>query len=173
MCEDPGVDRILTRIEALAAVVRRRALLWGWGSLVVGGVGWVAGVWQPWDAHRDPSTWWPLAVGMILPGLIVLGFARRIGRLHGTAARVGDRIESVSTEARRVHGEVRRGGLRALLTELYRSRDEGEEVRAALAEAIGTARLLNPAYLGLVGLAAAGAGMVVGAGLVVIVIGVM
>lgn len=57
MCEDPGVEHVVERLEGLAATVRRRALGWGWASVGIG------------DAARVGGA---LGAGLVVAGLVVV-----------------------------------------------------------------------------------------------------
>lgn len=175
MCHDPGMDRgaaTVARIAGVAAGVRRSALAWGWGSVSIGVAAWVVVVWEPWEPQRSATAWSPLLVAALVPGIIVLGFARRVGHLSRLSGRLGDEIGSAAVEARlRPAGEKR--GLRALAALLRVLRDQGDDVRRVVAEAAGTVRVFNPAYLGLVVPAALATGLVAIVGIVAIVVEVL
>jgi hypothetical protein len=160
---------VLDRVETLAGAVRRRALMWGWGSVAIGLAVWIVAVWDPW--HADRSAWWPAAIAMVLPGLVIIWFAGRIGRLRGVTRHLDEELEELTEAARRARQDVRGTGLRALLGVL---RDlEGADARRAIADVAGTGRLLNPAFLALVALAAVGTGLVVLGGVVVLFVAVL
>jgi hypothetical protein len=162
---------VLDRLETLSGAVRRRALMWGWGSVAIGLAVWIVVVWDPW--HADRSAWWPAAIAIVLPGLAIIWFAGRIGRLRGVTRHLDEELHGLTEATRRARRDVRGTGLRALLGVLRDLGDEGADARRAIADVAGTGRVFNPVVLAIVALAAAGTGLVALGGVVVLFVAVL
>ena len=153
------IGEILARAEGLAEGVSKRTRLVAWLTLAMGAGAWVL-LLRAWvlDSWKAALAWSPLLLVLLIPGLILLSFARRSGKLADLRAAVADDVGELVDGAREqvAQGiaEVKgRQGLTALLGSLGDLREYGDEGRSIIARIVGTARLLNPMYLGLVGLA--------------------
>ncbi|MCB2224796.1 MAG: hypothetical protein KQH83_11570 [Actinobacteria bacterium] len=145
----------LARVEAFADGVGRRARLWGWLSLAAAPAIWAVflrrWVFDSWGAF---AAWVPLLVLLALPGLVLLGFARRVRRLTDLPERVSGEVAEVIAGARDgIAAEVAEvkasglAGLRSLLGALRDLRGAGGGVKEIVGGVAGTLRLLNPLYL--------------------------
>jgi hypothetical protein len=111
------------------------------------------------DSWGAALAWSPVLLLLLIPGIVLAGFARRAARLAGLRERVSREIAGLVESARADIGGA--AGLRGLLGALGDLREHGEEGRRVAAAVVGTARVVNPAYLGMVALAALGAVFVV------------
>jgi len=155
----PEIGEVLERAEALAEGVSKRTRLVGWLALLAGAATWAL-LLRAWifDSWQVALAWSPLLLALLIPGLLLLNFARRTRRLAGLRAAVAGEIGDLVDEAREevadgVATVKGRKGLRALIGSLGDLGLFGDEAREIVSRFVGTARLLNPFYLGMVGLA--------------------
>jgi hypothetical protein len=108
---------------------------------------------------------------LIAPALVLFGFSRRAHRLSGLPDRVGEDLGVVAGDTAAILRDAKGlRGLRSLLGSLRELGAQGDEVAAVAASVTGTLRTLNPVYLGVVFLAALGAGLAVGVALAALVV---
>jgi hypothetical protein len=152
-----SVGAAVARAESLARRVGRRSLLAGILALGLAAAAWLL-LLRPWvlDSWKAALAWSPLLLLLALPGLILLGFSRRVRRLVGLRSRLGSEIGGVAeTEAENLTAATG-GGIRSMLSALGDLRRHGGTAAAVARDLAGSARFLNPLYLALVALAAAG-----------------
>lgn len=150
-----GIGPALARVEAFARGVGRRTRVWGWLALVGGGAIWAIFL-RRWvfDGWGPFLAWLPLLVALLVPGLVLLGFGRRVRRIADLPGEVSTEVGALVSEARdgvtaELAGVKTSGisGLRSLIGSLKDLRGYGGGLREIVAGAVGTVRLLNPLYL--------------------------
>jgi hypothetical protein len=157
---------LLAGIEDLATGVSGKSRFWGGVALIAAPVSWAL-LLRRWvfDGIGPFLAWLPLLLGMLIPGLLLFGFARRVRKLGALPDQVSSEISQLIHEARSgVTAQVASvprtglGGLRGLLSSLKGLRSYGDDIGGIVAGVAGTFRLVNPLYLLLVALAALSAG---------------
>ena len=157
MTDGSGVDlgAALARVEAFADGVQARTRFWGCLALLAAPTIWVIflrrWVFESWGVFL---AWLPLLILLMAPGLVLLGFGRRVGKMGDLPDMVSEEVSSMITEAREgIATEVAGvktsgiGGLRSLVGSLKDLRGYGDEIRDIVSGVVGTVRLLNPFYL--------------------------
>jgi len=162
-----GLGAALARVEAFADGVQARTRFWGCMALVAAPAIWVIflhkWVFESWGVFL---AWLPLLIVLMAPGLVLLGFGRRVGKMADLPDLVSEEVGSMVTEAREgIAAEVAGvktsgiGGLRSLVGSLKDLGSYGDEIREIVSGVVGTVRLINPFYLLVVLGAAFGAGL--------------
>lgn len=150
-----GLGAALARVEAFADGVQARTRVWGCLALLAAPTIWVIFL-RRWifDSWGVFLAWLPLLIVLMAPGLVLLGFGRRVGRMGDLPDLVSEEIGSMITEARDgIAAEVSGvktsgiGGLRSLVRSLKDLRGYGDEIREIVSGVVGTARLISPIYL--------------------------
>jgi hypothetical protein len=165
-----GLLEAVARVESLAEGARRRIRFWGWLAVLAGAGAWIAFLWDGISGSwRAALGWSPLLLVMLMPGLILLGFGRRVARLGELPDRVAEEVGGMVDEARaKVAAEVAglktagTAGIRPLVSSLKGLREYGDEIRSLIKSVVGTLRLISPLYLLVV------LGSILGAGLVLV-----
>jgi len=169
MTDGSGVDlgAALARVEAFADGVQARTRIWGCLALLAAPTIWVIFL-RRWvfDSWGVFLAWLPLLILLMAPGVVLLGFGRRVGKMGDLPDVVSEEVSAMITEARDgIADEVAGvktsgiGGLRSLVGSLKDLRGYGDEIRDIVSGVVGTVRLLNPFYLLVVLGAAFGAGL--------------
>ncbi len=161
-----GLGAALARVEAFAAGVTRRTRFWGVVALLAGPALWALVLYRwVFDSWRAALAWSPVLLALLVPGLVLLGFAGRVRRVADLPDRVSGEVAAMVSEARDGVAEDLQGvktsgmaGLRSLVGSLKGLRAYGDEAREIVSAAAGTVRLLNPVYLLVVVGAAVAAG---------------
>ncbi len=157
---------LLAGIEDLSGTVSRNSRFWAGVALITAPVAWVLML-RRWifDGIGPFLAWLPLLVVMMVPGVLLFGFASRVRRLGALPDRVSGEIAELVERARSDGGSrvadlprTGLGGLRGLLASLRGLGGYGDGIGGIVAGVAGTFRLFNPLYLLLVALAALGAG---------------
>ena len=162
-----GLGAALARVEAFADGVQARTCIWGCLALLAAPTIWAIflrkWVFESWGVFL---AWLPLLIALMVPGLVLLGFGRRVRKMTDLPDLVSEEVGSMITEARDgIAAEVAGvktsgvGGLRSLIGSLKDLRGYGDEIRDIVSGVVGTVRLLNPFYLLVVLGAAFGAGL--------------
>lgn len=150
-----GLGAALARVEAFADGVQARARFWGWLALLAAPAIWAIFL-RRWvfDSWGVFLAWLPLLILLMAPGLVLIGFGRRVGKMGHLPDLVSDEIGSMITEARdgiaaEVAGVKTSGirGLRSLVRSLKALGGYGNEIRDIVSGVVGTVRLINPLYL--------------------------
>lgn len=161
------VGAALARVEAFAGGVGRRTRFWGWLALLAAPAIWAIFL-RKWifDSWAVFAAWLPLLLVLVIPGLVLLGFGKRVKRMADLPEKVTSEVGSMVTDARdgitaELQGVKTTGmsGLRSLVGSLKDLRGLGGDVRGIVSGVVGTLRLLNPIYLLVVLGAAASAGL--------------
>jgi len=162
-----GLGAALARVEAFADGVQARTRFWGFLALLAGPTIWAVFL-HKWvfDSWGVFLAWSPLLIGLMVPGLVLLGFGRRVGKMADLPDVVSEEIGSMISEGRDgIASEIAGvktsgiGGLRSLVDSLKDLRGYGDEIREIVSGVVGTVRLINPFYLLVVLGAAFGAGL--------------
>ena len=161
------IGAALARIESLADGVRLRTRFWGWLALAAAPAIWAIAL-RRWvfDSWELALAWLPVLIVLLVPGLVLIGFGRRIERMTDLPSKLSAEVGAVVAEAREgVTVEVERaktsgiGGLRSLVGSLKDLRSQGGEIREIVSGVVGTLRLISPIYLLIVLGAAVAAGL--------------
>jgi hypothetical protein len=162
MVRDVDLDTALLRLDALAGRIGRRSRFVGAASVLLAAAAWALLLRRlAFDGIGAFAAWLPLLLVLALPGLVLLGFGKRVLRLGPAVGRIADGAGVVLADVRGEAVEaVDRGGLRGLLGALRELGKHGDRVRGLAADAVGTARIVGLPYLGLVALASLGAAAV-------------
>jgi hypothetical protein len=154
-------------VEAFADGVQARTRFWGCLALLAAPAVWAIFL-RRWvfDSWGLLLAWLPLLIVLMAPGLVLIGFGRRVGKLGGLPDLVSDEIGLMITEARDgiatepAGGKTSGiGGLRSLIRSLKALQGYGDEIRDIVSGVVGTVRLTNPFYLLVVLGSAFGAGL--------------
>jgi hypothetical protein len=167
------IEAALQRIEGVASGVASRSVRWGLGSIIVGAAAWAVPLRERFtDPFERVAPWLPLLLVLLIPGVLLLGFAGRLRKVGGLRARLAEDVAEVRADVREDLTPEQGGlqGLRSLIGGLRGLREHAGSVGDAVRSAMGTVRLLNPIYLGMVLLAALAAGLVVIGGIVAVVV---
>jgi hypothetical protein len=161
------VGAALARVEAFADGVGRRTRFWGWLALLAAPVIWAIFL-RKWifDSWGVFAAWLPLLLVLMIPGLVLLGFGKRVKRMADLPEKVSSDVGAMVTGARdgvaaELDGVKTSGmaGLRSLVGSLKDLRSLGGDVKGIVSGVVGTLRLLNPIYLLVVLGAATAAGL--------------
>ncbi|NQV07776.1 hypothetical protein HQ535_14640, partial [bacterium] len=167
-----ALSEALDRIESAADTTSARTRTWAVTSLVAAVVAWSIGLRAlVWDSASTVLRWSPLLVVLFIPGLMLLGFGRRASTLSLVPDRVREQLGPAVAGTGKAIAEVRSKGigLRPLIGALMSLRDEGGDIARVAAEVTGSVRLLNPLYLGIVGLSSLASAFVFGAAVIAVV----
>ena len=160
------VGAALARVEAFADGVGRRTRFWGWLAVLSAPAIWAIFL-RKWifDSWEVFAAWLPLMIVLMIPGLVLLGFGKRVERMADLPQKVTSEVGAMVTGAREgitaeLQGVKTTGlsGLRSLVGSLKDLRGLGGDVKGIVSGVAGTLRLLNPFYLLVVLGAAAAAG---------------
>ncbi len=162
MADLQDFEAALPRVQVLAARIGTRARWVGFGVGIAAVAAWAL-LLRRWvfDSAGAFLGWLPVLVFLLVPGLILTGFGKRMLRLGPAISRIADEpgvvVGAIRDEAESRLVALRQRGLRSLLEALRQIRRHGDEVRGLVAEAAGTARVFALPYLGAVALASAAA----------------
>ncbi|MCJ7726871.1 MAG: hypothetical protein MUP76_10865 [Acidimicrobiia bacterium] len=163
----PGIGAALARVEVFANGIGRRTRFWGWLALAAAPAVWAIGLYTwVFESWGVALAWLPVLLVLAIPGLVLLGFGKRVRRMADLPDKVSGEIGALVAEARggitsELEGVKTSGiaGLRSLVGSLKDLRSFGGDIRGILAGGDGTLRLINPIYLLIVVGAALAAGL--------------
>ena len=96
-----GLGAALARVEAFADGVQARTRFWGCLALLAAPAVWAIFL-RRWafDSWAIFVAWLPLLIVLMAPGLVLIGFGRRVRKLGDLPDVVSEEIGSMITEAR-------------------------------------------------------------------------
>jgi hypothetical protein len=162
-----GLGTALARVEAFANGVGRRTRFWGWLALLAAPAIWAI-VLRRWvfESWGVALAWLPVLLVLAVPGLVLLGFGKRVRRMADLPGKVSGEVGALVLDARsEITAELKGvktsgiGGLRSLVGSLKDLRSYGGDVGGIVVGVAGTLRMINPIYLLIVVGAALAAGL--------------